>query len=43
MKGSKISRRDVLVGASALTAGAAFSTKVLSAAPPASAGYAGAD
>jgi len=36
MKGSKISRRDVLVGASALTAGAAFSTRVLSAAPPAS-------
>jgi iron(III) transport system substrate-binding protein len=35
MKGSKISRRDVLVGASALTAGAAFSTRVLSAAPPA--------
>ena len=36
MKGSKISRRDMLVGASALTAGAAFSTTVLSAAPPAS-------
>jgi iron(III) transport system substrate-binding protein len=36
MKGSKISRRDVVVGASALTAGAAFSTRVLSAAPPAS-------
>src|SRR5262245_20016481 len=36
MKGLKISRRDVLVGASALTAGAAFSTQVLSAAPPAS-------
>ncbi len=36
MKGSKISRRDVLLGASALTAGAAFSTRVLSAAPPAS-------
>src|SRR6201987_1332469 len=35
MKGSKISRRDVLVGASALTAGAAFSTRVLSAAPAA--------
>ena len=36
MKSSKISRRDVLVGASALSAGAAFSTRVLSAAPPAS-------
>ncbi|HMF24836.1 MAG TPA: extracellular solute-binding protein [Pseudolabrys sp.] len=36
MKGSKISRRDVVVGASVLTAGAAFSTRVLSAAPPAS-------
>src|SRR4029078_3722767 len=36
MKGSKISRRDVLVGASALTAGAAFSTRVLSSRPPAS-------
>ena len=36
MKGSKISRRDVLVGSSALAIGAAFSTKV-SAAPPASA------
>jgi len=36
MKGSKISRRAVLVGASALTPGAAFSTRVLSAAPPAS-------
>lgn len=36
MKSSKISRRDVLVGASALSAGAAFSTTVLSAAPPAS-------
>src|SRR5580765_7887811 len=31
------SRRDVLIGSSALIAGAAFSTKVMSAAPPASA------
>jgi iron(III) transport system substrate-binding protein len=37
MKGSKISRRDVLIGSSALAAGASFSTKVVSAAPPASA------
>jgi iron(III) transport system substrate-binding protein len=37
MMGSKISRRDVLIGSSALAAGAAFSTQVLSAAPPASA------
>src|SRR5499433_1012549 len=37
MKGSKISRRDVLIGSSALAAGASFSTKVISAAPPASA------
>src|SRR5262245_64008158 len=37
MKRSKISRRDLLVGSSALAAGAAFSTKVMSAAPPASA------
>jgi iron(III) transport system substrate-binding protein len=37
MKGSKISRRDVLIGSSALAAGAAFSTKVMAAAPPASA------
>ena len=37
MKGSKFSRRDLLIGSSALAAGAAFSTKVLSAAPPASA------
>ena len=37
MKGSKISRRNMLVGASALAAGAAFSTRVMSAAPPASA------
>jgi iron(III) transport system substrate-binding protein len=33
----KISRRDVLAGSSALVAGSAFSTRVLSAAPPASA------
>jgi iron(III) transport system substrate-binding protein len=37
MKGSKISRRDVVIGSGALVAGAAFSTRVLSAAPPASA------
>src|ERR1043165_6895595 len=37
MKGSNFSRRDVLVGSSALVAGASFSTRVLSAAPPASA------
>src|SRR5689334_23781028 len=37
MKRSKISRRDVLVGSSALVAGAAFSTRVMSAAPSASA------
>ena len=37
MKSSKISRRDVLIGSSALAAGAAFSTRVMSAAPPASA------
>jgi iron(III) transport system substrate-binding protein len=37
MKGSRISRRDVLVGSSALAVGAAFSTKVMSAAPPATA------
>ncbi|HXZ45518.1 MAG TPA: extracellular solute-binding protein [Pseudolabrys sp.] len=36
MKRSKISRRDVLVGSSALVAGAALSTRVMSAAPPAS-------
>ena len=35
MKGSKISRRDVVIGSGALAAGAAFSTRVLSAAPPA--------
>src|SRR6188472_3478429 len=37
MIGSGISRRDVLIGSSAFVAGAAFSTKVMSAAPPASA------
>ena len=37
MIGSEISRRDVLIGSSALVAGTAFSTKVMSAAPPASA------
>jgi iron(III) transport system substrate-binding protein len=37
MKGSRFSRRDLLIGSSALAAGAAFSTRVLSAAPPASA------
>lgn len=37
MKGSRVSRRDILVGSSALAMGAAFSTKVMSAAPPASA------
>jgi iron(III) transport system substrate-binding protein len=37
MKRSRISRRDVLAGSSALVAGAAFSTGVRSAAPPASA------
>src|SRR6187399_2228887 len=36
MIGSGISRRDVLIGSSAFVAGAAFSTKVMSAAPPAS-------
>jgi iron(III) transport system substrate-binding protein len=35
MMGSRISRRDVLIGSSALAAGAAFSTTVMSAAPPA--------
>src|SRR6476646_4061950 len=34
MKGSGISRRDVLVGSSAPAAGAVFSTRVMSAAPP---------
>jgi iron(III) transport system substrate-binding protein len=37
MRRSKISRRDVLIGSSALAVGATFSTRVLSAAPPASA------
>ncbi len=37
MFGCKVSRRDVLIGSSALAVGAAFSTRVLSAAPPASA------
>lgn len=37
MTAPKISRRDVLVGSSALALGATFSTRVLSAAPPASA------
>src|SRR5712675_2389978 len=37
MKGSRISRRDVLVGSSALAVGAIFSTRVMSAAPPPSA------
>ena len=36
MKASKISRRNVLVGSGALAVGAAFSTRVMSAAPPAS-------
>lgn len=34
MKRSKLTRRDVLAGSGALLAGAAFSTRVLSAAPP---------
>src|SRR5436305_663834 len=34
MKNPKLSRRDVLAGTGALLAGAAFSTRVLSAAPP---------
>ncbi len=37
MRSSKISRRDLVIGSSVLAAGAAFSTQVLSAAPPASA------
>ena len=37
MKSSKVSRRGLLIGSSALVAGSAFSTRVLSAAPPASA------
>ena len=43
MKGSKFSRRDVLIGSGALAAGASFSTRVLSAAPPAERRHAGAD
>ena len=34
MKNFKLSRRDLLIGSSALAAGSAFSTQVLSAAPP---------
>lgn len=34
MSGSGISRRDVLIGSSALAVGSAFSTRVLAAAPP---------
>jgi iron(III) transport system substrate-binding protein len=37
MRSSKFSRRDLLIGSSALAAGAAFATQALSAAPPASA------
>jgi iron(III) transport system substrate-binding protein len=37
MKNSRISRRGVLIGSSALAVGATFSTRVLSAAPPATA------
>jgi iron(III) transport system substrate-binding protein len=37
MTGSKFSRRGLLIGSSALAVGASFSTRVLSAAPPASA------
>jgi iron(III) transport system substrate-binding protein len=37
MRHSGFSRRDLMIGSSALAAGAAFSTKVLSAAPPSSA------
>src|SRR3974390_2458289 len=37
MKSSNVSRRDLLIGSGRVGAGAAFSTKVLSAAPPASA------
>src|SRR5882672_2794314 len=36
MKASRISRREVLIGSSALAASAAFSAKVMAAAPPAS-------
>jgi iron(III) transport system substrate-binding protein len=34
MKDMKLSRRDLLIGSSALVAGAAFSTQIVSAAPP---------
>jgi iron(III) transport system substrate-binding protein len=37
MKSSRFSRRELLVGSGALAAGSAFSTRVMSAAPPASA------
>jgi iron(III) transport system substrate-binding protein len=37
MKGSRLSRRSLLIGSSALAVGAAFSTRVVSAAPPAAA------
>src|SRR5664280_703009 len=37
MTGSTVSRRGLLIGSSAVAAGAAFSTRVLSAAPPSSA------
>jgi iron(III) transport system substrate-binding protein len=37
MKDFKLSRRDLLIGSSALAAGSAFSTQVISAAPPATA------
>lgn len=37
MKNSRISRRGILIGSSALAVGATFSTRVLSAAPPATA------
>src|SRR4051794_24106299 len=37
MKGPNLSRRYILVGSSALVAGSAFSTRVMSAAPPSSA------
>ena len=37
MKEPRVSRRDLLIGSSALAVGSAFSTRVMSAAPPASA------
>jgi iron(III) transport system substrate-binding protein len=37
MRKSRITRRDMVIGSTALAAGAAFSTRVMSAAPPASA------